>query len=326
MFNHVIKAKQPFAARFLESVLTPGKEKLANAYMFTGSSIMDMYFLALETARILNCHDKTENCACSSCSWIRQNRHPTVITISPIDYIHANKDGKPKTVITIEQARHLKQSLSISSQYHRVIIFTDALEGKEHESKADKMWKEYQEFITPPVLEAIAGESKQRTSWIPMPLNYKNFHSGPANTMLKIIEEPPPKTTFFFFAKDREDMLDTIVSRSQIIPLVYTFSENSNLSVLDDFFKYFPPESPEDSVLYSEKLIQIAKENSLPLEDLFNLIQEYLILEIKQNLPDKNFCKKNINYLKNIQHAGDELKNYVNPQAIADSLLLNMTV
>ena len=99
MFNHVIKAKQPFAARFLEFVLTPGKEKLANAYMFTGSSIMDMYFLALETARILNCHDKTENCACSSCSWIRQNRHPTVITISPIDYIHANKDGKPKTVI-----------------------------------------------------------------------------------------------------------------------------------------------------------------------------------------------------------------------------------
>lgn len=318
MFNPELKLKQSFASQFLESALIPGREKLANSYMLTGSNTFDMYFLALETARILNCSNKTGDCSCTSCCWIAQNRHPAVITVSPIDYIHHNKDGKPKTVVTIDQARGLKQSLNVSSQYHRVIIFTDAKEGKEYEQKSKLAWKDYREFIAPPILE---NSDSLRESWIPAPLSYKTFHSEPANALLKIIEEPPPKITFFFLTKDREDMLDTIVSRSQVISLAYNPENKFETGLLDEFFKKFPPNSREEAILFSERLLEISKENSLSVEDMLSLIENHLILLIRHNSENKTFCKKTIEHLQNIRKAKIELSNYVNPQAVMDSLM-----
>ncbi|OGI04883.1 MAG: hypothetical protein A2Y25_07700 [Candidatus Melainabacteria bacterium GWF2_37_15] len=257
MFSSEIKEKQPFAARFLEeSALT----RLNSSYILTGNNTEDMLILAKETARILNCAYKTEDCTCVNCSWVRQDTHPAVIMMEP-----------EKTVVTIAQARELKQSLFVSSQYHRVIIFP----------KAD----------------------------------YKTLHSESANALLKIIEEPPQSVTFFFFTRDREDMLDTIVSRSQIVPLRYATEPVLDFSVLGEF----PPASREDALMYAEKLLKA----DLPPEDVLERMQQYLILNIKENSVNREFCLKNIDYLKNIQKAGSELKSYVSPQAVLDSLLLS---
>ncbi len=321
MFNPIIKSRQPFASEFLESALTPGREKLANSYLLTGSNMLDMYFLAVETARILNCESKTANCNCTSCQWVKQNRHPAMTTISPIDYIHANNDGKPKTVVTINQARHLKQSLNVSSRYHRVIVFTGAAEGKEYDAQSEIQWEGFREFISPPVLE---GSDSKRNSWIPLPLTYKTFHSEPANALLKILEEPPPNVTFFFLTRDREDMIDTIVSRSQIIPLKYNAQKSQTSEVLGGFFRVFPPKTKSEAVSFSERLMEIAKENSMSIENLLDLIQEHLILQVKQNCSDIDFCHNNIRRLKSLQKAKIELKSYVNPQAVMDSLLIDV--
>lgn len=259
MFSREIKEKQPFSARFLESALVPGRERLNSAYIFTGNNTNDMLFLAKETARILNCANKTEDCTCVNCSWIRQDTHPAVILMEP-----------EKTVITINQARELKQSLFVSSQYHRVIIFP----------KSD----------------------------------YKTLHSESANALLKIIEEPPTRVTFIFFVRDREDMLDTIVSRSQIVPLKYTPDKRLDFGILEDF----PPQGREEALLYAEKLLK----SDLSPEEVLEILQQYLILYIKENSTNREFCIKNIDYLKNIQKAGSELQSYVSPQAVLDSLLL----
>jgi len=260
MFSPAIKQKQPFAARFLESALTPGREKLNSAYILTGNCAEDKLFLAKEAARILNCKVKTADCECVNCNWVRQDTHPAIIMMEP-----------EKTVVTVEQARELRKTLFVSSQYHRVIIFT----------KAD----------------------------------YKTLHSESANTLLKIVEEPPPRVTFFFFARDREDMLATIVSRSQIIPLKYTPDDAFDYGILEEF----PPKSREDALLLAEKLLK----EDMPPEQVLEVLQQYIILNIKQNPENREFCLKNINYLKNVQKASNELQSYVNAQAVLDSLLLS---
>lgn len=319
MFNSFIKSRQPFASEFLEAAIT--NNKTANVYMLTGSNTMDMYALAIETARILNCKEGTTNCICNNCSWVRQNRHPAVITVSPIDYVHPNKDGKAKTVVTVEQARQLRQVLAVSSQYHRVIILTDAKEGKDYEGTSELLWKNYKDFIAPPVLQ---DSEKERTGWIPQPLTYKTFHSEPGNTLLKTLEEPPTGVTFFFLTRDREDMLDTIVSRAQVIPLAYNPEQPRDSSILSKFFSAFPPKSKEESLLYSEKLLEISKENAIPLDELLTMIQEYMLSMIKQNLSNESFCKSCTNRLKAVKKAQDELKSYVNPQAALDSMCINL--
>lgn len=260
MFSDSIKQKQPFASKILESALAPGRERLNSAYILTGNDFDDMRTLADETARILNCAEKTADCQCVNCSWVRQSTHPAVIVMEP-----------EKNVVSVEQARELRQTLNLSSQYHRVVIFP----------KAD----------------------------------YKSLQAAAANTLLKTIEEPPQKVTFFFFIRDREDILDTIVSRSQIIPLKYKPVEVLDYSMLEGF----PPKSREEALLLAEKFLKLEQTP----EEVLEAMQQYMALYIKQNSHNREFCLKNIDYLKNIQKCTSELQSYVSAQAAVDSLLLS---
>jgi len=211
--------------------------------------------------------------------------------------------------------------LAVSSQYHRVVIITDAKEGKEYEAASELPWKDYKGIIAPPVLQ---DSDKERTSWIPQPLTYKTFHSEPANTLLKTLEEPPAGVTFFFLTRDREDMLDTIVSRAQVISLAYNPEPAKDVSILRRFLDNLPPKSRDAALLYSEKLLEISKENAVPVEELLNMIQEYLLTMIKQNLSNERFCKSCTNRLKAVKKAQDELRSYVNPQAALDSMCFDL--
>lgn len=47
----------------------------------------------------------------------------------------------------------------------------------------------------------------------------ESFHRPAANALLKSIEEPPPNCLFFFFADSTDDVLATIVSRCQVVPV-----------------------------------------------------------------------------------------------------------
>lgn len=49
--------------------------------------------------------------------------------------------------------------------------------------------------------------------------NEGTFHRPAANALLKSIEEPPANCVFFFFADSTDDVLATIVSRCQIVPV-----------------------------------------------------------------------------------------------------------
>jgi hypothetical protein len=50
------------------------------------------------------------------------------------------------------------------------------------------------------------------------------FHRPAANALLKSIEEPPPNCLFVFFAESVDDVLATIVSRCQVVPVAASLS------------------------------------------------------------------------------------------------------
>jgi DNA polymerase III delta prime subunit len=319
MFTEKFKTEQPFATKFFEAAL---QEKLAHAYMFTGGDALAQYNLAVQLAKILNCNTKAPDCTCTNCSWISQNRHPAVITVSPIDYLYGNDDGKARTVITIGQAKYLKQSLAIASQYHRIIIFTDAVEGKEHAKNAEIAWKNYRETLSPPRLDSSEDE---RLDWIPQPLTYKVLHQESANALLKTIEEPSSNVTFFFLTKDKEDMLETIVSRTQVVPVASQNKNIPDISILEPFFNVFPPKNAEQSLAFSERLIEVAKENSCEEEELLIMMQEYMRRLLRANAENKVLSEKIIANIQKIQQAQNQISAYVNKQAVFDSLMLSFT-
>lgn len=319
MLGEKINNEYPFISKYFEAAL---KGRLNHAYMLCGSDSLAQYHLAAQIARILNCqnHSGSENCNCTSCSWVKQNRHPALITISPVDYTYANKDSKSSTVITVNQARYLRNELATSSPYHRVIIFTDAVEGKEFESKADEYWKDYRHILPPPPVE----DGAERLSWIPMPISYKIFQTEAANSLLKTLEEPSPNITFFFLTRDVEDMIDTIVSRCQVIPVPARIIKKTGIKHIESLLDHLPPKDSSAAILLSEKLIEISKQESCSFEDLLDSMQEYFRRLINANLENQTAVKKLFTIINKIENAKSQLVSYVNAQAVLDSLFLSM--
>lgn len=325
MFNNLLKEKFDFTTKFFESAVIDSK-KLAHAFLLTGSDIYAQYVIALEIAKYLNCSSEDKPCnTCNNCNWIKQNSHPAVITISPIDYLQGNKDGKPKTVIGVDQARHLKKELTNTSQYHRVIIFTDAIDGDDNYRVANNTVKEYTslEYSAP---KLINSDNEERF-WAPKPLTSKIFQAEPANTLLKTVEEPGVNTLFFFLTTDKEDMLDTIVSRCQVVPvnsLNKTITDLVNIPEINTFLGSLPIKTQYEAIIAAERLATLSKEENYSIEELLDAIQEYYLSVIKSNTENKTVIALTLKYLKKIEQAKQQLKSYVNTSSILESLFLSL--
>ena len=322
MFDKDLSIRQPAATNFFKSAIESGK--LHHAFILTGSDSMEQYFIALEVAKALNCENlpNIADCTCTNCLWIKQNIHPAVITISPIDYTYGNEGSKSSTVISVNQARYLKNALSTSSQYKRVVIFTDAAEGKEYEQKSQTLRQEYEHCIKPPV-SCEKESSDERTSWIPLPIKLDTFNPATPNALLKILEEPGPDLVFFFLSRDREDILETIVSRCQVVPVFSKSSQNSDFKVINEILSALYPANKKEALSLAEKTMEISKKEALPVEDILDSLQEYLYQTVKINYNNREAARSILKNIERIEQTKDRLLNYLTPQAALDSMFIS---
>lgn len=274
----------PFLMKYFKNGIL--NKNIAHCLLFYGSDLSAQYDLALEIARLLNCKDtKSEDCECLNCNWIRENKHPAVMTVSRID--NKPSDDNSKTVISIEQARMIKNDLLVTSDYHRVIIFCD----KDKDGN-------------------IAG------------LNNQNFQEEASNALLKTFEEPPSNTTFIFLTKDKSDMISTIVSRAQCFYVPSMLEENNDYSLVQDFMNGYV-ELEKNAVLdFNDKIVALTKEND-PLI-IFTQMQNYIEFLLKSNLENSILKVKLIADLKSIEKAKKELRLNINIQSIIETLCFEM--
>lgn len=266
---------------FNNGINSTGKN-IAHCILFYGSDIQAQYDLALEIARMLNCTgDHTPDCQCLNCKWIRENNHPAVLTISKVD--NKPSDDNSKTVISIDQARMIKNDLLVTSDYHRVLIFCD----KDKEGN-------------------VAG------------LNQLNFQADAANALLKTFEEPPSNTTFFFLTKDKSDMITTVVSRAQCFYVPSMQDEDRDFS----FVKYAMDgylELERNEVLdFNDKILDLAK--MIEPQIVFTQMQNYIEFLLKANIDNLSLKVKLIADLKAIEKAKQENRLNINIQTIVETL------
>ncbi len=319
MFCHEFKQKQPFVTNYFETILQ-NKKQLAHAYLLTGNSPLEQYYLALQIARVLNCPDLILNqeCCCINCNWIKQNKHPAVITVSPIDFLYTREGAKaqPATVVKIDQAQYLKKILMSTSSYHRIVIFTSAQQGKEYQHHAELIWQNYSDKITTP----SCIDDEERCDWMPAPLTRRILNVESANSLLKTIEEPNSNITFFFLSNNKDDMLDTIVSRCQTIQFASYKPNSFTPERINALLQNFPPKSTAQALYLAEETLKIAKEESLRVPEILDNIQNYLLQVLKANTQNLFISKKIINSISEVENTKHNLKNYVSPQAALDCL------
>ena len=237
--------KYPFLADYFTKALTISDRALPQSLLFYGNDLDTQYQFAKEIARLLNCqNDKSDDCDCLNCKWIREETHPAVMTISRLD--NKPEDDTSKTVISVKQSQMIKELLVTSSEFHRVFIFCD----RDNDGN-------------------ILG------------LNPLNFQEETANSLLKIIEEPQPGVTFIFLTRYVDDVLSTIKSRSQCFFVPSKKTVNYDYSCIEGVFTNYYEFERKDVFDISQNLQDLTKQFSV--DEILTGIQNYIFALLKSN-------------------------------------------
>ena len=301
MINELFKIKFPFAYNYFSNLL---KENYLNRFpqsiIFEGSDVENSYYFALELARNLNCSEnKTSSCDCVNCKWIKSYTHPAVNNVSQIHF--KGEGDETKTQISTKQAREIEKSLTLSSDYHRFFIFFSSQNSKLKDN----------EYGYNPINFSIE------------PLNPQVFNLSCANTLLKSIEEPPKNTTFIFLAKSKEDILSTIVSRSQVFKLS-SIPSGLDYSDIEPFLKNYFNMDYLNAINICDDILNYIKSADLNFELVLNKIIAYLISVMKENINNEILSDKINRDIFFIEDAIKHFRANMSEKTILETLFLKI--
>jgi DNA polymerase-3 subunit delta' len=190
-------------------ISTVTQNRISHAQLFLGKEGYGSLPLALAYAKYIMCTNRKtdDSCGeCPSCKKIEKYEHPDLHFAFPV----VAKKSNSKTVSDdfIKEWRSFVANNpygtyndwieSIDSENAQAIIRAD--EGKEILKKLN--------------FKSFESEYKIMIIWLPEKMNVQA-----SNKLLKLIEEPPEKTLFFLVSTNSQLIINTILSRTQLIKI-----------------------------------------------------------------------------------------------------------
>lgn len=181
--------------------------RVSHALLFHGPSGSGKFPLALAFAQYLHCADPGPDDSCGVCPACRKAEkyiHPDIHFVFPVVTSKGNSD--PVSDQFLDKWRAYLNEFSYPG-------LTSWLSFLKVENKQAKIFKKEAESILHKLrLKAFESDYKIVLMWLPEKMNITA-----ANKLLKIIEEPPEKTFFLLVAQSTEEILPTILSRTQLV-------------------------------------------------------------------------------------------------------------
>lgn len=183
--------------------------RIHHAQLFLGDSGHGSLALALAYAQYLNCENPTENDSCGECNNCQKMYkliHPDVHFSFPIVATKKKTEGEgdPKSTFYTQWRTYMQETAYPSYQEWIGKI------GRENQ-QGNIPIAEARSIIRKLSLKSYQGGYKVLLMWLP------EFLGIEGNVLLKVLEEPSPKTIFLLVAEDENRILNTILSRCQII-------------------------------------------------------------------------------------------------------------
>lgn len=246
-------------------IQTINEQRVSHSQLFLGPEGSGNLALAIAYSQYLACKNKSETDSCGSCSsCVKYNNlaHPDLHFAYPVANTKAVK-SKALSKDFIADWRELIK------EHHPFFSLFDWLKHIQVENKQGVIGTdESAEIIHALQLKPYESEFKTMVIWMPEKMN-----ASAANKLLKIIEEPPQKTLFLFVANSDENIIKTVLSRTQIVKIPaftnqdissYLSSEHSiseeeasNISLLSDgslskalHFLYDDSDSNQNAMLF----------------------------------------------------------------------------
>lgn len=173
---------------------------------------------------------RTDSCGvCSACLKVEQLIHPDL----HFSYPALKRNSKHDKVLSTDFIGEWREFIK-EYPYENVSAWFDFLKSKPSakiESTANKQGNitvyECEDIIRKLVLRPFESDIKVLIMWMP------EFLGNDGNRLLKLIEEPPAGTLFLFVAEDENEILPTILSRTQLIKIPLPADEEVEKMLLD---------------------------------------------------------------------------------------------
>ncbi|MCC7301764.1 MAG: hypothetical protein IT233_03890 [Bacteroidia bacterium] len=182
-----------------------GSERIAHAQLFQGPEGSGMLPLALAFASYLLCErpDVNDSCGeCASCRMTSKLAHPDLHLSFPFSV----KKEFPDCDALLREFR----DAVLAQPYMAYHDWMELLDGENKQGIIPV--KESENILRKLSLKSFAGRYKIQVIWLPEKMN-----TQAANKLLKLLEEPPESTLFLLVTEHEEQLLRTIVSRTQSI-------------------------------------------------------------------------------------------------------------
>lgn len=264
-----------------QRLVTEVKEgRIPHAQLICGPEGTGKLPLAIAYARYICCENRGEHDACGVCpSCVKFNKlaHPDLHFVFPVIKKKAGKDTVCDDFISDWR------NFVIGSPYFNLNHWLKEM-GAENQ-QAQIYVKESDEIVRKLSLKSSQGGHKVMIIWLPEKMNVEC-----SNKLLKLLEEPPALTVFLLVSEEPENILQTILSRTQRFN-IHGIGETELAQILQTKYGLQPQDAndiahrSEGNFLKALETIHLSEENRLFFElfvSLMRLSYQRKIREMKQ--------------------------------------------
>jgi len=192
-------------------VQTVKQNRISHAQLFLGPEGCGKLALALAYAQYINCRNRMDGDSCGTCSsCVKYDKlaHPDLHLFYPVSATSEIKDH-PMSRDFIEMWREL---LLEKQAYIGLHDWIDKIEIEKKQAVITK--DDMEELIRLLTYKNYEADYKVVIIYLPE----KIYHTS-APKILKILEEPPDNTLFILVSEDQDEIIDTILSRCQLVKI-----------------------------------------------------------------------------------------------------------
>ncbi|GAF02813.1 DNA polymerase III subunit [Saccharicrinis fermentans] len=231
---------------------------VSHALLFTGPEGNGKLALAIAFAQYLNCLNPGEKDSCGECSSCKKYAklvHPDLHFVFPV--IKSNAASNPVSDTFISEWR----KLVTQTPYFSLTTWLRQIR-KEGDNKQGAIFtSESSEIIRKLSLKTFEGKRKVMIVWMPEKMN-----ESTANKLLKVLEEPSKNTIFILVSNKPDEMISTILSRTQQLKIP-AFTPEEIKNHLIERYQIAPEEAEgaakvaNGNLIFGEEQVKRSEEN-----------------------------------------------------------------
>ncbi|MDQ1772368.1 DNA polymerase III subunit delta [Labilibaculum sp. A4] len=206
-------------------IQTVKENRISHAQLLVGPAGVGKLPLAIAFAQYVSCLDQKENDSCGVCSSCKKYQkliHPDLHFVFPV--VTGKGFTNPVSDNFIGSWRSQIENdpyFDLGEWYQTLGV--DNSQGLIYSSESN-------EIIRKLNLKTYESDYKIMVIWLP-----EKMHRSCANKLLKMIEEPPKKTLFLMVSEEPEKILQTILSRTQIVKVPKIESRDLSQALTSEF-------------------------------------------------------------------------------------------